>query len=185
VRRNHALEHATIHVLVRRRRPHKRLMVAGRSTDRGFFVYGAVDTDELHMAVSEALARLRGGGLLRYRPLPRARPRLERRRLNRETGTLTAGARPLVQCALETTPRPVVHGPESRSTPPGVALGRTTRNTPRPSTRCHATPHATAPRHPRPTSPQGPPPVGPIWSAAQKGSILPILPVGDPNKQVV
>ena len=33
----------------------------GRSTDRGFFVYGAVDTDELHMAVNEALARLRGG----------------------------------------------------------------------------------------------------------------------------
>lgn len=61
VRRNHALEHATIHVLVQRRRPHKRLMVAGRSTDRGFFVYGAVDTAELHTAVNEALARLRSG----------------------------------------------------------------------------------------------------------------------------
>ncbi len=59
VRRNHALEHATIHVLSRRRLT--RLSVVGRSTNQGFFVYGKIETDELEAAVREALERLRRG----------------------------------------------------------------------------------------------------------------------------
>lgn len=59
VRRNHALEHATIHVLSRRLRA--RLRVVGRSNSRGFFIYGQVETSDLVGAVYEALDRLRRG----------------------------------------------------------------------------------------------------------------------------
>ena len=37
IRRNHALEHATIHVLAENHRP---LRVVGRSTLNGFYLYG-------------------------------------------------------------------------------------------------------------------------------------------------
>ena len=60
IRRNHAIEHATIHVLVETR---PRLRLAGRTTPWGFYVYGAVDTVELTNAVAKALSRLRGGEL--------------------------------------------------------------------------------------------------------------------------
>lgn len=58
VRRNHALEHATIHVLSRRYRD---LHVMGRSTPNGFVLYGDLPTDAVHEAVQEALERLRAG----------------------------------------------------------------------------------------------------------------------------
>ncbi len=58
VRRNHALEHATIHLLARGR---SRLRLAGRSDERGFFLYGDVSTGEVEQAVDEALRRLRAG----------------------------------------------------------------------------------------------------------------------------
>jgi hypothetical protein len=58
VRQNHALEHATIHVLSWRN-PQTRIV--GRSTPSGFFVYGPLDTQEVASAASEALARLQQG----------------------------------------------------------------------------------------------------------------------------
>ncbi len=57
-RQNHALEHATVHVLSRAN-PYVRIM--GRSTDSGFFIYGGVSTQELAKAATEALARLQQG----------------------------------------------------------------------------------------------------------------------------
>ncbi len=58
IRRNHALEHATIHVLTQHN-PHRRL--AGRTTAHGFCLYGEVETEEVAAAVSEALVRLQRG----------------------------------------------------------------------------------------------------------------------------
>ena len=58
VRQNHALEHATIHVLTRRN-PYTRIV--GRSTPSGFLIYGPLDTQEVVGAASEALARLQQG----------------------------------------------------------------------------------------------------------------------------
>ncbi len=57
-RRNHGLEHATIHVLSRRL---KDLTLAGRSTVTGFYLYGNVPTADVEAAAQEALRRLRGG----------------------------------------------------------------------------------------------------------------------------
>ena len=51
-RRNHALEHATIHVLGGRY-PHVHLV--GRSTASGFYIYGPLATQEVAGAASEAL----------------------------------------------------------------------------------------------------------------------------------
>jgi hypothetical protein len=58
VRRNHALEHATIHVLSARF-PHMSLM--GRSGVTGFWIYGPLPTEEVERSAKEALARLQGG----------------------------------------------------------------------------------------------------------------------------
>jgi hypothetical protein len=58
VRQNHALEHATIHVLGGRY-PHVHLV--GRSTASGFYIYGPLATQEVAGATSEALARLQQG----------------------------------------------------------------------------------------------------------------------------
>jgi hypothetical protein len=58
IRRNHAVEHATVHVLVEMR---PRLRLTGRSTPWGFYVYGAVDTVELANAAEKAISRLRAG----------------------------------------------------------------------------------------------------------------------------
>jgi hypothetical protein len=57
-RRNHALEHATIHVLSER---HPGLRLVGRSDWTGFTLYGPVDTKDLEQALSSALQRLRAG----------------------------------------------------------------------------------------------------------------------------
>ena len=55
VRRNHALEHATIHVLSRN---HPGIHLVGRSDWKGFWLYGEVDTLEVADATMEALERL-------------------------------------------------------------------------------------------------------------------------------
>ncbi len=58
VRRNHALEHATLHVLGREM---PNLSLAGRSDWNGFLLYGDIHTDSLRQAVQEAYERLRAG----------------------------------------------------------------------------------------------------------------------------
>ncbi len=66
MRRNHALEHATIHLLSAR--PTRTLLV-GRSDPSGFYLYGRVPTEAVEAAVREALARLqRGEGYLAVHP---------------------------------------------------------------------------------------------------------------------
>ncbi len=57
-RRNHGLEHATIHVLSEHI---PGLRVAGRSQPNGFFLYGDLKTEDISQAVDEALRRLRAG----------------------------------------------------------------------------------------------------------------------------
>ncbi|AHY47274.1 Hypothetical Protein RradSPS_1991 [Rubrobacter radiotolerans] len=58
LRRNHALEHATIATMLEKEpgRP-----LSGFSTDDGFFVQGARSLDEVDAAARAALARLKGG----------------------------------------------------------------------------------------------------------------------------
>ncbi len=58
VRRNHGLEHATIHVLSER---YPNTTFIGRSDVRGFYIFGQVTTDIVRVAVNEALDRLRSG----------------------------------------------------------------------------------------------------------------------------
>lgn len=58
IRRNHGLEHATIHMLSRRVR---NLKIAGRADHSGFFLYGEVDTEAVSEAAAEALSRLQAG----------------------------------------------------------------------------------------------------------------------------
>ena len=58
IRRNHALEHATIHLLSAR---HPRVSLVGRSDAAGFYLLGNVPTLSVDEAVHEALARLRAG----------------------------------------------------------------------------------------------------------------------------
>lgn len=57
-RRNHALEHATIHVLSAKY-PERHL--AGHSNPTGFYILGNVTIDDLKSAVTEAWNRLRAG----------------------------------------------------------------------------------------------------------------------------
>ncbi|MFN8374357.1 MAG: DUF6391 domain-containing protein [Anaerolineae bacterium] len=57
-RRNHGLEHATIHVLSTRI---KNLRMSGRSTDSGFFLFGDVPTEQIEAAVRDALRRMKSG----------------------------------------------------------------------------------------------------------------------------
>ncbi len=57
-RRNHGLEHATIHVLASRV---KGLQMAGRSTEGGFILIGEAPTETVESAVNEALRRMRAG----------------------------------------------------------------------------------------------------------------------------
>lgn len=58
VRRNHGIEHATVHVLTERD-PSIRLV--GRADTTGFNIYGEVPTDALAAAAHAALARLQDG----------------------------------------------------------------------------------------------------------------------------
>ena len=58
IRRNHALEHATIHLLTQAR---PGISLIGRSDWKGYLLYGDVDTGLVEWAAREALARLRSG----------------------------------------------------------------------------------------------------------------------------
>jgi len=55
-RRNHGLEHATIHVLSKKRRKGR---IAGHSDANGFWLFGDLTQEEISAAVEEALNRLR------------------------------------------------------------------------------------------------------------------------------
>ena len=59
VRRNHALEHATIAVLLGKVGPNTRLV--GRATTDGFYIYGNVPTEKIRESAAEGLARLKAG----------------------------------------------------------------------------------------------------------------------------
>jgi hypothetical protein len=59
IRRNHALEHATIAIALSKSDKHG--VVAGNSTQGGFFVYGDIPDDVLSESASEALERLKAG----------------------------------------------------------------------------------------------------------------------------
>ena len=58
IRRNHGLEHATLHILAQR---NPRLNMAGHSTAAGFRLAGNIPTEAVQAAVEEALTRLRAG----------------------------------------------------------------------------------------------------------------------------
>jgi hypothetical protein len=59
VRRNHALEHATISILLGRLGPGVRMV--GRAARNGFYIYGDVPTDRVKESAAEGLARLKRG----------------------------------------------------------------------------------------------------------------------------
>ena len=59
VRRNHALEHATISVLANKLGRDVRLV--GRATRNGFYLYGDMPADRVRESTIEALQRLRRG----------------------------------------------------------------------------------------------------------------------------
>ncbi len=55
-RRNHGLEHATIHVLSK-----QRYNLSGRSNDSGFVLIGDAPTEKIEVAVQEAINRMKRG----------------------------------------------------------------------------------------------------------------------------
>ena len=59
IRRNHALEHATIAVLANRLGRDVRLI--GRATRNGYYLYGDMQAEQVEVAAQEALERLRRG----------------------------------------------------------------------------------------------------------------------------
>lgn len=59
VRRNHALEHATVSLLLARLGPDLRLV--GRASSDGFFIYGDLPTEMLASCAREGLQRLQRG----------------------------------------------------------------------------------------------------------------------------
>ncbi|GAB4578727.1 MAG: hypothetical protein Fur0022_14630 [Anaerolineales bacterium] len=58
IRRNHGLEHATIHILSRKS-PHTPM--AGHSDTGGFWLIGELDTDLIRQCATEALHRMKNG----------------------------------------------------------------------------------------------------------------------------
>ncbi len=58
VRRNHGIEHATVHVLTSR---DPSLRLVGRADPAGFYIYGDVPTDQLEAAAREGIDRLQHG----------------------------------------------------------------------------------------------------------------------------
>lgn len=58
VRRNHALEHATVAVFIARHGPTR---LAGRASGDGFFILGDIPEDVLRASADEALRRLQAG----------------------------------------------------------------------------------------------------------------------------
>lgn len=66
IRRNHAIEHATIHLLARR---YPDLHLAGRSDGSGFFLYGKVESEHVWSAAEEGIRRLESQPELAVHPL--------------------------------------------------------------------------------------------------------------------
>jgi len=58
IRRNHALEHATLNILTRK---NPKLKLAGYSDLRGFWIVGNISTEDLQKAADEGLVRLNRG----------------------------------------------------------------------------------------------------------------------------
>jgi uncharacterized protein (DUF983 family) len=59
VRRNHGLEHATVHMMTHRV---KDLQIhGGRAVLDGFFIYGPAETEDIRASVEEAIDRMRNG----------------------------------------------------------------------------------------------------------------------------
>lgn len=58
IRRNHGLEHATLHMLTQR---YPRQSFGGHSDAGGFWLLGNVSTDDVQTAVEEALQRMKAG----------------------------------------------------------------------------------------------------------------------------
>lgn len=58
IRRNHALEHATLNLLTRQ---NPKLRLAGYSDLKGFWIVGEVSTEDLQKAADEGLVRLNRG----------------------------------------------------------------------------------------------------------------------------
>ena len=58
VRRNHALEHATLHMLAERI---SNLSGAGRASHNGFYLYGNFEMSEIAAATNEAIKRMNAG----------------------------------------------------------------------------------------------------------------------------
>src|SRR4030066_14622 len=59
VRRNHALEHATISILLSRHGPNIRVL--GRAAPDGFYIYGDIPPETLRGLAPEGLTRLQRG----------------------------------------------------------------------------------------------------------------------------
>ncbi|MBZ0296616.1 MAG: DUF6391 domain-containing protein [Anaerolineae bacterium] len=57
-RRNHGLEHATVHILSHR---YKNTPMMGRSSDGGFVLFTQASAEDVDSAVREALRRMKGG----------------------------------------------------------------------------------------------------------------------------
>jgi uncharacterized protein DUF6391 len=57
-RRNHAVEHATLHILARKFRNQS---MGGHSNPTGFYLMGNFNKDDIQEAADEAMQRLRGG----------------------------------------------------------------------------------------------------------------------------
>src|SRR4030095_14469276 len=57
-RRNHALEHASLHILARK---YKDQNMGGHSNPTGFFLFGDMSMDDIRSAINEAMTRLRAG----------------------------------------------------------------------------------------------------------------------------
>lgn len=59
IRRNHALEHATLHVLEAQQ---PNLRAGGRATSQGFYLYGDLPNETIvHAAANEAIRRMKAG----------------------------------------------------------------------------------------------------------------------------
>jgi hypothetical protein len=58
IRRNHGLEHATIHMLSKK---HPEIPIGGLSSTHGFTIVGDIPTEEVAEAAIEALKKLRAG----------------------------------------------------------------------------------------------------------------------------
>jgi hypothetical protein len=57
-RRNHALEHASLHILARK---YKDQNMGGHSNPTGFFLFGDMSLEDIRNAITEAMTRLRAG----------------------------------------------------------------------------------------------------------------------------